>query len=157
MAAAEEPGREDSTAKVRDVVGLFLHPPGNAVVVCVDEKSQCQALESCQPILPMRPGIPERQAHDYVRHGVTCLFAALDTATGHRRLRSGSRRNAGKVGRISRAGSKPWNLHGVECPELCCGAAGIASVRGLRTGSPFQRRSSGIPARRVSIRANLGR
>src|SRR5487761_1518352 len=55
-------------AKVRDVVGLYLHPPENAVVVCVDEKSQCQALERTQPILPMRPGIPERQTHDYPRH-----------------------------------------------------------------------------------------
>src|ERR1022692_3082552 len=70
------------TAKVTDVVGLYLHPPENAVVVCVDEKSQCQALERAQPILPMRSGIPERQTHDYARHGVTCLFAALNTATG---------------------------------------------------------------------------
>ncbi|MDQ2815754.1 MAG: IS630 family transposase [Actinomycetota bacterium] len=69
-------------AKVRDVVGLYLHPPENAVVVCVDEKSQCQALERTQPILPLRPGIPERQTHDYARHGVTCLFAALEVATG---------------------------------------------------------------------------
>ena len=69
-------------AKIRDVVGLYLHPPQNAVVVCVDEKSQCQALERTQPILPMRPGIPERQPHDYARHGVTCLFAALNVATG---------------------------------------------------------------------------
>jgi transposase len=69
-------------ARVRDVVGLYLHPPDNAVVVCVDEKSQCQALERTQPILPMRSGIPERQTHDYARHGVTCLFAALEIATG---------------------------------------------------------------------------
>ncbi len=69
-------------AKITDVVGLYLHPPENAVVVCVDEKSQCQALERTQPILPMRQGIPERQTHDYARHGVTCLFAALNTATG---------------------------------------------------------------------------
>jgi transposase len=69
-------------AKVTDVIGLYLHPPENAVVVCVDEKSQCQALERSQPILPMRSGIPERQAHDYARHGVTCLFAALNVATG---------------------------------------------------------------------------
>ena len=69
-------------AKVRDVVGLYLNPPENAVVVCVDEKSQCQALERTQPILPLRPGIPERQTHDYARHGVTCLFAALNAATG---------------------------------------------------------------------------
>ncbi len=56
--------------------------PDNAAVVCVDEKSQCQALERSQPILPMRSGIPERQTHDYARHGVTCLFAALNAATG---------------------------------------------------------------------------
>jgi hypothetical protein len=54
----------------------------NTVVVCADEKSQCQALERTQPILPMRSGIPERQTHDYARHGVTCLFAELNTATG---------------------------------------------------------------------------
>jgi transposase len=69
-------------AKVRDVVGLYLAPPQNAVVVCVDEKSQCQALERTQPILPLRPGIPERQTHDYARHGVVSLFAALNLATG---------------------------------------------------------------------------
>ena len=69
-------------AKVRDVVGLYLRPPENAVVVCVDEKTQCQALERSQPILAMRPGIPERQTHDYARHGVTSLFAAMNAATG---------------------------------------------------------------------------
>jgi transposase len=69
-------------AKIRDVVGLYLDPPDNAVVVCVDEKSQIQALDRTRPILPMRPGIPERQTHDYVRHGVTTLFAALEVATG---------------------------------------------------------------------------
>src|SRR5215472_11601198 len=69
-------------AKVRDVVGLYLHPPDNAVVLCIDEKSKCQALERSQPILPMRQGIPERQTHDYVRHGTTSLFAALNVATG---------------------------------------------------------------------------
>ena len=69
-------------AKVRDVVGLYLDPPENAVVLCVDEKSQCQPLERSQPILPIRQGIPERQTHDYARHGVTSLFAALEVATG---------------------------------------------------------------------------
>jgi transposase len=69
-------------AKVRDVAGLYLNPPENAVVVCVDETSQCQALERTQPILPLRPGIPERPTHDYARHGVTCLSAALNAATG---------------------------------------------------------------------------
>ena len=69
-------------AKVRDVVGLYLAPPQNAVVVCVDEKPQIQALDRTRPVLPMRPGIPERHTHDYVRHGTTTLFAALETATG---------------------------------------------------------------------------
>ncbi len=69
-------------AKVRDVVGLYLAPPENAVVVCVDEKPQIQALDRTRPVLPMRPGIPERHTHDYVRHGTTTLFAALEVATG---------------------------------------------------------------------------
>ncbi len=68
--------------KVRDVVGLYLDPPERAVVLCVDEKSQIQALNRFQPILPMMPGTPERRSHDYVRHGTTSLFAALDMATG---------------------------------------------------------------------------
>src|SRR5215470_6569433 len=69
-------------AKLTDIVGLYLNPPENAVVVCVDEKSQVQALERSQPILPIRPGLPEKATHDYIRHGTTTLFAALDTATG---------------------------------------------------------------------------
>jgi transposase len=68
--------------KVRDMVGLYLDPPERAVVLCVDEKSQIQALNRFQPILPMMPGTPERRSHDYVRHGTTSLFAALDMATG---------------------------------------------------------------------------
>jgi transposase len=69
-------------AKVRDVVGLYLDPPAKAVVLCVDEKSQIQALDRTQPILPLRPGLPERASHDYKRHGTTTLFAALEVATG---------------------------------------------------------------------------
>jgi len=69
-------------AKVRDVVGLYLNPPDKAVVLCVDEKSQVQALDRTAPILPIRPGLPEKATHDYVRHGTTTLFAALDVATG---------------------------------------------------------------------------
>jgi transposase len=69
-------------AKIRDVVGLYLNPPQNAVVVCIDEKSQVQALDRTAPILPLRPGIPQKQTHDYVRHGTTTLFAALEVATG---------------------------------------------------------------------------
>lgn len=68
--------------KVRDIVGLYLNPPDKAIVLCVDEKSQTQALERSQPILPLRPGLPERQTHDYFRHGTTSLFAAYDTASG---------------------------------------------------------------------------
>jgi hypothetical protein len=69
-------------AKVRDVVGLYLDPPRNAIVLCVDEKSQIQALNRTQPILPVRPGLPERATHDYQRNGTTSLFAALEVATG---------------------------------------------------------------------------
>lgn len=80
--------------KVVDIVGLYLNPPANAVVLCVDEKSQIQALDRTQPLLPMVPGQVERRTHTYSRHGTTSLFAALDVATGevlaqcHRRHRS---------------------------------------------------------------------
>lgn len=80
--------------KVIDIVGLYMKPPDHAVVLCVDEKSQIQALERNQPVLPMEPGRPERRTHDYTRHGTTTLFAALDVATGevigslHRRHRT---------------------------------------------------------------------
>jgi transposase len=79
--------------KVRDVVGLYLSPPESAIVLCVDEKPQVQALERTQPVLPMAPARTERATHDYARHGTTSLFAALDVATGsvigrcHRRHR----------------------------------------------------------------------
>src|SRR5262245_40570664 len=68
--------------KVRDIVGLYLAPPERAVVLCVDEKSQVQALDRTQPLLPMRPGQAERRTHDYKRHGTTSLFAALDVQAG---------------------------------------------------------------------------
>jgi transposase len=80
--------------KVRDIVGLYLSPPDRALVLCVDEKSQIQALDRTQPLLPMRSGHPEARTHDYVRHGTTSLFAALDVRTGrvigqcHRRHRA---------------------------------------------------------------------
>jgi transposase len=69
-------------AKVRDVVGLYLNPPDNAIVLSLDEKSQVQALDRTAPMLPMRPGLPERQTYDYHRHGTTTLSAALEVATG---------------------------------------------------------------------------
>jgi transposase len=68
--------------KVKDVVGLYLNPPEAALVLCVDEKSQIQALDRTAPVLPLRPGLPERATHDYVRHGTTNLYAALDMASG---------------------------------------------------------------------------
>lgn len=80
--------------KTRDIVGLYINPPQHAVVLCVDEKSQIQALDRTQPLLPMQPGQPERRTHDYRRHGTTSLFAALNIETGevlgetHRRHRS---------------------------------------------------------------------
>ncbi len=80
--------------KVRDIVGLYMDPPDRAMVLCVDEKSQIQALDRTRPLLPLRPGQVERRTHDYVRHGTTSLFAALDVKTGsiigecHRRHRA---------------------------------------------------------------------
>jgi len=80
--------------KVRDIVGLYMNPPAHAVVLCVDEKSQIQALDRTAPLLPLRPGQAERRTHDYKRHGTTSLFAALNAKTGtviaetHRRHRS---------------------------------------------------------------------
>lgn len=80
--------------KVHDVVGLYFNPPEGAVVLSVDEKSQIQALDRSQPVLPIMPGMPERRTHDYVRNGLTTLFAAFDVATGevitalHRRHRA---------------------------------------------------------------------
>ena len=68
--------------KVRDIVGLYLSPPDRALVLCVDEKSQIQALDREQPVLPIMPGVAERRTHNYVRHGTTSLFAALDVASG---------------------------------------------------------------------------
>jgi transposase len=83
------------TEKVYDIVGLYLNPPETAVVLCVDEKSQVQALARSQPAFPMMPGLPERRSHDYIRHGTTSLFAAMNVADGtvisalHRKHRSG--------------------------------------------------------------------
>jgi hypothetical protein len=86
--------------KVHDVVGLYLDPPERALVLCVDEKSQIQALDRSQPVLPIMPGVSERASHDYLRSGTTTLFAALDLASGkvigslHRRHRARSSRSS---------------------------------------------------------------
>jgi transposase len=102
-------------AKVRDVVGLYLHPPEHAIVLCVDEKSQIQALERTQPVRPVTPGRVERRTHDDLRHGTTTLFAALEVATGqvidacHPRHRPRSSwRSCSRSPRPIRAGSCTW-------------------------------------------------
>jgi transposase len=101
--------------KVRDVVGLYLNPPEHALVLCVDEKSQIQALDRTRPIVPLRPGVPERQTHDYKRHGTTSLFAALDVATGkvigslHRRQRH--QEFLRFLERIDAAVPEPFEIH----------------------------------------------
>ena len=101
--------------KVRDIVGLYLNPPDRALVLCVDEKSQIQALDRTQPLLPMRPGQVERRTHDYARHGTTSLFAALDVKTGkvigecHRRHRSAEFRKF--LDRIEQAVPKQLDVH----------------------------------------------
>jgi hypothetical protein len=89
LAAAPEPDIQFKLSsdplfvdKVRDIVGLYLSPPNRALVLSIDEKSQIQALDREQPVLPMMPGVPERRTHSYVRHGTTSLFAALDVASG---------------------------------------------------------------------------
>jgi len=79
LQAVQRPGLRE---KVRDITGLYLNPPDHALVLCVDEKSQIQALERTQPVLPMGLGYVEGITHDYVRHGTTTLFAALDVANG---------------------------------------------------------------------------
>ncbi len=98
--------------KLRDVVGLYLAPPKKAIVLSVDEKSQVQALDRTQPILPMTPGQAERGTHDYVRHGTTSLFAALNVATGQIIGKCDVvERGQPKAGRLDRFAGK----HGGEC------------------------------------------
>ena len=101
--------------KVRDIVGLYLDPPDRALVLCVDEKSQIQALDRTQPVLPMRPGQVERRSHDYTRHGTTTLFAALNAKSGqvigefHQRHRAREFRQFLET--IDAAVPRPLDLH----------------------------------------------
>jgi transposase len=90
--------------KVRDVVGLYLDPPEKALVLCVDEKSQIQALDRSAPVLPMMPGMPERRTHDYIRHGITTLFAATD-----QQLRRGVHKTVQALEKDIRTWTKSWN------------------------------------------------
>ena len=115
--------------KVRDIVGLYLNPPDRALVLCVDEKTQIQALDRTRPLLPMRPGQAERRTHDYVRHGTTSLFAALETKTGtvigrcHKRHRSVEFRKfldtieASVPPRTGRASHRRQLQHPQDCPR----------------------------------------
>src|ERR1700756_1344844 len=110
--------------KVRDIVGLYLNPPDHALVPCVDEKSQIQALDRTQPLLPMRPGQIERRSHDYQRHGTTSLFAALDIATGrvigrcYRTLVRAARRQANQARRPSQRARTEGRHHRLHpCPQ----------------------------------------
>jgi len=101
--------------KVRDIVGLYLNPPDKALVLCVDEKSQIQALDRTQPVLPLRPGQVERRTHDYTRHGTTTLFAALNAKSGeilgqfHQRHRAREFRTF--LDTISAAVPEPLDVH----------------------------------------------
>jgi hypothetical protein len=107
--------------KMRDVVGLYLNPPERAVVLCFDEKSQIQALDRTQPLLPMRPGQVERHTHHYVRHSATSLFAALDVAAGKVIGRCFARHRAAEFGKFLDTVEKacqrtwifmsPWTIH----------------------------------------------
>ena len=108
----------DFAEKVRDIVGLYLAPPDRALVLCVDEKTEMQALERTQPVLPMRPGQPERRTSDYVRHGTPRLFAALDVTGGQgdRPLLPAAPRGGvprlpgrGRRGRAGRASRCTWS------------------------------------------------
>ena len=93
--------------KLRDIVGLYLSPPNRALVISVDEKSQIQALDRDQPVLPMVSGIPERRTHSYVRHGTTSLSAALDIASGFVIGKCCKRHRASEGSRFSKADRRP--------------------------------------------------
>ncbi len=134
--------------KVRDVVGLYLNPPDRALVLCVDEKSQIQALDRTRPLLPMRPGQVERRTHDYLRHGTTSLFAAL--ARIHRRETVAAVRGG------MRDQGSGWR--GPDADEMDdvgrgCRSKEMLTTRSSGAGSDFQRRS---PAEAIRSRAWRG-
>ena len=96
--------------KLTDIVGLYLNPPDKALVLCVDEKSQIQALDRTQPLLPLRPGIPAQQTHDYTRHGTTTLFAALTAKSSAIACRATAIRSSSAFSRRSTPRRPPsWN------------------------------------------------
>src|SRR5438477_3378632 len=97
--------------KVRDIVGLYLNPPEAAVVLCVDEKSQIQALDRSAPVLPLMPGVPARQSHDYIRNGTTNLYAALDVASGQVIAEMTPRQRAEEFRRVLNLDDSPVPAH----------------------------------------------
>ena len=108
--------------KVRDVVGLYVNPPDGALVLCVDEKTQVQALDRTAPVLPLRPGLPERRTHDYVRGGTTNLYAALDVASGHVITDMTERHRAVEFRHFLNLEPSwvPWRLHTLEARMETC-------------------------------------
>src|SRR5579872_1393359 len=128
--------------KVRDIVGLYMNPPNHALVFCVDEKSQIQALDRTQPLLPMRPGQAERRTHDYKRHGTTSLFAALDVATGkvigevHRRHRSAEFRKF--LDRIDAEVPTGLDVHAMRFDIVGISHAAADRLIGTYSGGQFQ-------------------
>src|SRR3954454_749166 len=143
--------------KVRDVVGLYLDPPERALVLCVDEKSQIQALNRTAPVLPMMPGMPQRRTHDYVRAGTTTLFAALDVASGqvigslHRRHRAGEFRKF--LGKLDAEVPADLDVH------LICDnyeTHKTATIQRGLTAHPASTCTSPPPARPGSTRSSAG-
>ena len=127
-------------AKVRDVIGLYLNPPDKAVVLCVDEKPQAQALERAAPVLPLRPGIPEKRSHDYIRHGTTTLFAALEAATGKVTGACYPRHRHQEFLHVPRARS-PGHTRAASCTSCATTTARTPT----RTCGPGWRRTPGSP------------
>ena len=130
--------------KVRDIVGLYLNPPEAAVVMCVDEKSQIQALDRSAPVLPLLPGVPERHTHDYVRAGTTNLYAALDVASGQVIADTSARHRAEEFRRflslIERSVPAELDVHVVldnsSTHKTPRSSAGFSATRASRSTSP---------------------
>ena len=137
-------------AKIVDVVGLYHNPPEKAVVLCVDEKSQIQALDRSQPVLPMMPGMPERRTHDYLRHGITCLFAAFNIEDGtvisalHRRCRAIEFKKF--LVKIDKTWMSTWCVTTTACTRPLRSKRGSPSTRASTSTSP-DRLALGQPGR----------
>src|SRR5437879_6556987 len=146
----------EAEAKIYDVVGLYLNPPTNAVVLSLDEKTQIQALSRTQPLLPLRPGLPARQTHDYRRHGLTSLYAALEIASG-RVIGDCTSRHTGAdfLSFLKRVAPvhRDHELHAVRDTSASHGveAAAAGRPRCVSSGESSSRRfSAPVPASRVS-------